>query len=69
MKPNDKRVPLTEAHKRGVTDLFSAGLALRAGSDGMAPEACRRTASVFDGRQRFDLIMSFKRMESVKAEG
>lgn len=69
VKPSETRVPLTEAHKRGVIDLFSAGLTPRAGANGMGPEACRRTVGVFDGRQRFDLTTSYKRMETVRADG
>lgn len=69
MKPDENRAPLTEAHKRNVIDLFSAGVTPRAGANGLAPEACRRTVGVFDGRQRFDLTSSFKRMENVKSDG
>ena len=36
--------------------------------DPLSPEACRRTIPVFDGRMRFDLQMSFKRMDVAKAE-
>jgi hypothetical protein len=34
----------------------------------MAPEACQRTLSIFDGRMRYDLQLAFKRMDSVKAD-
>jgi hypothetical protein len=61
-------VPLTEAHKRGVLDMISAGVIPRAGADGVGPEACQRTVSIFDGRQRFDLTLSYKRTERVKTE-
>ncbi|HEX2215523.1 MAG TPA: DUF3108 domain-containing protein [Xanthobacteraceae bacterium] len=67
VRPNPKRIPLTEAHKRGVVDPVSAGLVVRLG-DTLGPESCRRTVHVFDGRHRFDLALSFKRMERVKAE-
>jgi hypothetical protein len=36
--------------------------------DPVSPEACRRKLSVFDGRIRYDLSSSFKRMDFVKAE-
>jgi hypothetical protein len=67
VKPSPTRAPLTEAHKRGVIDPISAGL-VPVGSGGPGPDACRRTVPVFDGRQRYDLALSFKRMETVKAE-
>ena len=68
VEPNEDMVPLTEAHKRGVLDPISAGMIPAAGAGGLEPEACRRTMSVFDGRQRYDLALSYKRMDRVKAE-
>jgi hypothetical protein len=63
------RVPLTEAHRHGVMDPLTAGLITVGGTGEMlTPEACRRTVPIFDGRQRYDLALSFKRMDQVKAE-
>jgi len=68
--PNPDRVPLTDAHRRGVLDPMSAALLRVAGSgDPLSSEACRRTVPVFDGRMRFDLVLSFKRFENVQAKG
>jgi Protein of unknown function (DUF3108) len=62
------RVPITEAHRRGIIDPMSATLMAVAGNgDPVRPEACQRTLAVFDGRGRFDLILSFKRMEQVRS--
>jgi hypothetical protein len=63
------RVPVTEAHKRGVLDPMTASL-LRVPGNGelLSPEACHAGAPVFDGRMRYDLKLDFKRMENVKAE-
>jgi hypothetical protein len=66
--PDPDRIPLTEAHKRGVTDLFTATLLPMPAAGGLGPEVCQRTLPVFDGRIRFDLALSFKRMDKVKAE-
>lgn len=67
--PNPERVPLTDAHRRGVSDPMTAALIRVAGSgDPLAPEACGRKLSIFDGRMRFDLQMVFKRMDQVKAD-
>jgi Protein of unknown function (DUF3108) len=66
--PNPDRIPLTEAHRRGVIDPMSAALIRVSGNgDPVSPEACRRTIPVFDGRMRFDLQLSFKRIEKVQA--
>jgi hypothetical protein len=66
--PNPDRVPLTDAHRRAVIDPMSAALIRVSGNgDPVSPEACRRTIPIFDGRMRFDLQLSFKRIEKVQA--
>jgi hypothetical protein len=67
--PNPNRVPVTEAHRRNVTDPMTAAL-VRAPSNGdtFSPEVCKRTLSIFDGRMRYDLQLAFKRLEKVKSE-
>ncbi len=68
-EPNPDRVPLTEAHRRGVSDPMTASLIRVPGSaDPLRPEACQRVLQVFDGKMRYDLKLAFKRMERVKAE-
>ena len=68
--PNPDRIPLTDAHRRGIVDPLSASLIRVPGNgDPVAPEACRRTLPVFDGRMRFDLQLSFKRIEKVEVKG
>jgi hypothetical protein len=67
--PNPDRVPVTDAHRRGVTDPMTAALMRVPGTgDVVTPEACNRKISVFDGRMRFDVQLAFKRIESVKTE-
>ena len=67
--PTPDRVPVTDAHRRGILDPMSAWLMPVPGNgDTVKPDACRRTLAVFDGRGRFDLALSFKRMERVKSE-
>ena len=69
LPPTPDRVPLTEAHRRGVTDPMTGALIAIAGhGELVTPDVCRRTLPIFDGRGRFDLVLSFKRMERVKAE-
>jgi hypothetical protein len=65
--PNPDRIPVTDAHRRGVIDPLSAALIRVSGNgDPVSPEACRRALPVFDGRMRFDLQLSFKRIENVR---
>lgn len=67
--PNPQRVPVTEAHRRGVADPMTASLNRVPGTgDPVSAEACQRAVSVFDGRLRYDLRLAFKRMERVTAE-
>jgi hypothetical protein len=63
------RVPVTEAHRRGVYDPMTVMLNVVPGTvDPLSPQACGRSAAVFDGRMRYDLESAYKRMEVVKAE-
>jgi hypothetical protein len=67
--PSPDRVPLTDAHRKGVLDPLTATLIRVAGSgDTLVPEACQRTIPVFDGRMRYDLQLAFKRLERVRSE-
>jgi hypothetical protein len=61
-----ERVPLGDAHKAGIVDPLSAMLV--ATEEGLTSFACRRSLPVFDGRHRYDLQLTFKRMDWVKAE-
>jgi len=64
------RVPITEAHRHGISDPMLAALINVAGSgDVVAPEACHHKLAIFDGRQRFDVELSYKRIEQVNAKG
>jgi Protein of unknown function (DUF3108) len=63
------RLPVTEAHRRGVYDPMTGSMLRVPGSgDPLSPEACRTGAAIFDGRMRYDLKLDFKRMETVRAE-
>jgi uncharacterized protein DUF3108 len=67
--PGPDRVPVTEAHRRGVIDPITATLVPVAGhGDLLSPDACRRRNAIFDGRQRLDVELVYKRMELVRAE-
>jgi len=68
--PKQERVPVTDADRKGVLDPLSAGLVIVSGSDdALQPQSCQTKIPVFDGRRRFDVALSFKRMDKVKVEG
>ena len=66
--PGPDRVPLTQAHVMGVTDPLTALLIPEEDNGGTAPnkESCNRTLSIFDGRRRYDLVLTFKRIEDTR---
>jgi hypothetical protein len=67
--PSKDRVPLTDAHRKGIVDPLTALLVPASeGGDGITKAACERTLPVFDGRRRYDLKFAFKRMERVKSD-
>jgi hypothetical protein len=66
--PGPDRVPLTQAHVMDVTDPLTALLIPEEDNGGTPPnkESCNRTLSIFDGRRRYDLVLSFKRIEDIR---
>lgn len=68
---NEKdRVPVTNETRTNIVDPMSAMLALVAKGDLLNPESCNRTIPIFDGRYRFNIVLSFARAEkSMKLEG
>jgi hypothetical protein len=66
--PESDRIPIEAAHKVGVIDPLSAFL-IPGPTDPTAREGCERTLSMFDGRRRYDLALSFKRTDVIKNDG
>jgi hypothetical protein len=67
--PDPRRVPLQDAHRRGVLDPMTAAIIRVPGNgDTFVPQACNRKLAIFDGRMRYDLQLSFKRLDRVKSE-
>jgi hypothetical protein len=63
------RVPITADDLRGAIDPMTAGLiAVPGTADVLAPAACQHTLPIFDGTHRFDIALSFKRMDKIKTE-
>jgi hypothetical protein len=67
--PAPDRIPITDTHRRGVLDPATAILMPVAGTgDILGPAACDRTLPIFDGHQRFNVVLRYRRIENVKAE-
>jgi hypothetical protein len=67
--PSQDRVPVTAANRRGIIDPLTAVLfSAAAAGETLSKDACRRTLPIFDGHQRYDFKLAFKRMDKVTAE-
>ena len=63
---DNARVPLTEAHRRGVTDPMTASLIAVPGKGVvLGPQACPAKLPIFDGRYRYDIQLAFKRIDQI----
>ena len=61
------RIPITDAHLRGILDPMSASLARVSGNGApVSAEACDRALAVFDGHLRYGLQLAFKRLDHVR---
>lgn len=68
LPPSGDGVLINDAHRQGILDPLTAILIPAADiGDGLTKEACQRTLPVFDGRQRYDLKLAFKRLDKVMA--
>lgn len=60
-KPSERRVPVTRTHMQNVVDPLSAVVTLAIiGGKKSGGEACNKRLPIFDGKQRYDLALSFK---------
>ena len=68
--PRDDRVPVEEAHRRGVIDPVGATIFLQSQrSTTPDPAVCNRTVPVFDGVGRFEISLSYKETKPLKIVG
>ena len=69
-RPSSRRVPLTEAHLRNVVDPLSAAILVsQTGAARSGEQACNRKIPIFDGKLRYDLVLSYKGKQSVTQRG
>jgi hypothetical protein len=69
-KPNPRTIPVTSDHLEHVLDpLTAAFLSVRSNGSANDPNVCQQTVPVFDGKQRFDLVLTPKRSERMKEDG
>ena len=70
IEDGEGRVPVRDAHKRGVLDPVSALMMPAFGrGDPLGPGVCNRTLPVFDGAARFDVALSYAETRMVEKPG
>ena len=63
------RLPVTDADRRGVSDPLSAVLIVtKLGGGTLAASDCNHTLRIFDGRRRYNLVLSYARLDKVTIE-
>lgn len=60
-EPHPDAVPLQESHLVGVLDPLTAAMAVSRNT----ANPCARKIEIFDGKQRFDLVLSFRRQQKI----
>lgn len=68
LEPKDDRIPLKDQHKIGVLDPVSALVMPTKAADPLDRANCDRRLPVFDGSQRFDVVLSYAGTRQVQSE-
>jgi hypothetical protein len=64
------KVPVLEAHKAGVLDPLTAMVGIAKGKAGaLDPANCDRTLPIFEGSQRFDVVLAYAERRAVAIDG
>jgi hypothetical protein len=67
LEPHPQRVEVKAIHKKGIVDPVSALIMpVKNAEAAEGPEACNRTIAIFDGRQRYDVKLSYARTETIE---
>ncbi len=70
LEPTPERLPVTEADRRGVADPLSAVLVTaKPGESFFSPDNCNHVLAIFDGRRRYNLALSFARIDKFALKG
>lgn len=65
----DGRIPVTEADRQNVSDPLTAMLiGTPLDANPLTPAACDRLLEVFDGQRRYNLVLSYKRIDQIKVD-
>jgi hypothetical protein len=68
-KPDASQVPVTDEDRRDIFDPLTAMLIpVNSGTNGLTGDNCERVLRIFDGRRRYDLALSFLRIEKTSVD-
>jgi hypothetical protein len=65
----EDRVPVADAHRRGIVDPVSALIMPMNAREPLDPAQCGRTIPIFDGASRFNVVLSYQGRKSVEKPG
>ncbi len=69
LKPTPDRLPVTDADRRGVADPLSAVLiTAEPGESFFSPGNCNHILAIFDGRRRYNLVLSYVRVDKIELD-
>ena len=60
--------PVNDDDRRGVTDPLSAMLMSSTAQGAIDSKTCNQTLPIFDGQRRYNLLLTYKRMDRVKID-
>lgn len=66
--PKSDRVAVTDDDRKDALDPLTA-LLIPADERGLVPETCNRSLPIFDGLRRYNLVLTYKRMDAVASRG
>jgi hypothetical protein len=70
LPPTPERLPVTQADRRGVADPLSAVLiTAKPGESFFSADNCDHLLAIFDGRRRYDLALSYGRIDKLALAG
>jgi hypothetical protein len=70
LEAREDRVPVKDAHKKGVVDPVSALLMPTLGKGSLTDAGnCNRTIPIFDGATRFNIVLSYGSTQEVQKPG
>jgi hypothetical protein len=69
IEAHEDRVPVADAHRRGIVDPVSALIMPMTAREALDPAQCARTIPIFDGASRFNVVLTYEGTKKVEKAG